>query len=282
MSRTQMSPQNKPIGRRLRWPLLLGALVVTLALLPGQTASGEGQIVVRGADTGSHLRVTMDGNRILVNGYMAPDQPSGCGFTHYRTSAACPAAGAGSIVFEMGPAGDKVEILDPMPIPVTVYLGDGSDKFIGNSEPDTCYPQGARRNRCYGGAGDDICITGPRNSDCVGDGGDDYAKHSTGSDGCWGDFAFGADAPAQDDPMTGDPGNDVCLMGPGKDGAHGGPGDDELFEGGGSGKLYGQGGDDRLYGGGGADKLYGGSGHDFCDGQGATGKSIRCEAGPGH
>jgi Ca2+-binding RTX toxin-like protein len=282
MSRIQNSAPGTTIGRRLRWPLLVFVLLAALALGPGQTASGEGEIVIRGADTGSHLRVTMNGNSIVVNGYMSADQPTGCGFTHFRTTAVCSAANAGSILFEMGPAGDKVEILDPMPLPVTVYLGDGSDKFIGNSEPDTCYPEGARRNRCYGGAGNDICITGPQNSDCVGDGGDDYAKHSTGSDGCWGDFAFGADAPAQDDPMTGEPGNDVCLMGPGKDGAHGGPGDDRLYEGGGSGKLYGESGNDRLYGGGAADKLYGGGGRDYCNGQGATGKSIGCETGPGH
>jgi Ca2+-binding RTX toxin-like protein len=272
-----MSPQDKTIRRRLRWPLAVCVLLGTLALGGSQTASGEGQILIRGADSGSHLRVTMDGDHIVVNGYMSADEPSGCGFTHFRTTAVCSASSAGSIVFEMGPAGDKVEIIDPMPLPVTVYMGDGSDKFIGNSEPDTCYPQGARRNRCYGGAGNDICITGPRNSDCVGDGGDDYAQFSTGSDGCWGDFS-----PVSDDPRTGTPGNDVCMMGSGKDGAHGGPGDDALYEGSGSGKLYGQGGDDRLYGGGGADKLYGGGGRDYCNGQGATGKSIGCETGPGH
>jgi Ca2+-binding RTX toxin-like protein len=257
--------------------------VAALALFgAGTTASGEGQIVITGADSGSHLRLTSNGNEILVNGYMTSSAPAGCRFTRARTEAVCPTSGVNSVVVEMGPTGDKVEVLDPMPVPVTAYLGDGSDKFIGNSEADTCYPQGARRNRCYGGAGNDICITGPRNSDCVGDGGDDYCKHGTGSDGCWGDFAFGADAPAKDDPMQGEPGNDVCFMGPGKDGCHGGPGDDILHEGSGSGKLYGESGDDRLYGGGGADKLFGGSGRDYCDGQGATGKSYKCETGPGH
>jgi Ca2+-binding RTX toxin-like protein len=275
--------------------------VVALALAgAGTTASGEGQIVITGAETGSHLLLTSNGSEIQVNGYMTSSAPTGCRFTRARSEAVCPTGGVNSVVIEMGDSGDKVEVLDPMPVPVTAYLGDGSDKFIGNSEADTCYPQGARRNRCYGGAGNDICITGPRNSDCVGDGGDDYAKFETGSDGCWGDYAFGADAPAKDDPMTGTPGNDVCLMGPGKDGAHGGPGDDVLREGAGSGKLYGMQGDDSLYGGGSGDKLfgdsgddhiygggapdklYGGGGRDFCDGQGGRGKSMTCETGPGH
>ncbi len=279
------------------------AVLATMALAvlgAGTTASGEGQIVIQGAETGSHLHLTTDGSQILVNGFMTRSQPTGCRFTRPQAQAVCPLGGVNSIVIEMGPAGDKVEIDDPMPVPVIAYLGNGSDKFIGNAEADTCYPQGARRNRCYGGAGNDICITGPRNSDCVGDGGDDYAKFGTGSDGCWGDFAFGADAPAKDDPMQGEPGNDVCLMGPGKDGAHGGPGNDVLREGAGSGKLYGQSGNDRLYGGGGGDKLfggrgsdrlyggaapdklYGGGGRDFCNGQGGRGKSMKCETGPGH
>jgi hypothetical protein len=287
--------------RKTRLGLIALLAAIAALLLPAaRTATGENEIVVRGADSGSHLQLRSDGSRIFVNGYMSPEQPAGCGFTQYRTAAVCPASGAGSILIEMGSSGDKVEILNPMPLPVTAYLGQGSDKFVGNAEPDTCYPQGARRNRCYGGAGNDICITGPRNSDCVGDGGDDYARHSTGSDGCWGDFAFGADAPAKDDPMQGTPGNDVCLMGPGKDGAHGGPGDDRLYEGSGSGKLYGQAGNDRLkgggsgdklfgggggddlYGGAGSDKLYGGGGRDFCSGQGRIGKSFKCERGPGH
>ena len=40
-------------------------------------------------------------------------------------------------------------------------------KFIGNGEPDTCYSEGSRRNRCVGGSGRDICTTGNRNNDTV-------------------------------------------------------------------------------------------------------------------
>jgi hypothetical protein len=218
-----------------------------LLTLGSTTASPEGQIVIHGADSGSHMRLTVGGGNIHVDGYMSPDEPTGCEFTTFRQAAVCPTDGVGSIQVVMGPAGDKVEVLDSLPVPLTTYLGLGSDKLIANGEVDTCYPQGARRNRCIGGAGDDICITGPRNSDCVGGPGEDYCRHSTGSDGCWGG-----------------PGDDVCVMGPGKDGCHG------------------EGGDDRLYEGADPGKLYGGPGRDFCDGGPGVGRSYTCERGPGH
>jgi Ca2+-binding RTX toxin-like protein len=233
---------------RPRTTALALVALITLALSAGHTsAKGEGQIVIEGADSGSHLRLTVSGNDIVVDGYMAPGEPVGCRFTEPRTAAVCPLAGVGSIEVDMGPAGDKVEVLDPLPIPLTTYLGLGSDKLIGNGEPDTCYPEGTRRNRCIGGAGDDVCITGPRNSDCVGGPGNDFCQHSTGSDGCWGG-----------------PGQDVCYMGPGHDGCHGGAGDD------------------RLFGGPSSDQLYGGPGFDYCDGGPGVGRSHTCEAGPGH
>ena len=116
---------------------------------------------------------------------------------HQRPSAAvCSTRDVSSIEVQMGPSGDFVRVADALPVPLTVYLGDGSDKFIGSGERDTCFPGGARRNRCVGGGNDDVCITGPRNSDCVGGPGDDYCRHGDGSDGCWGG-----------------PGNDVCVMG---------------------------------------------------------------------
>jgi Ca2+-binding RTX toxin-like protein len=220
--------------------------LISLAFFAAHTAA-EGQIVITGADSGSHLRLTVNGDNVVVDGYMAPGDQVGCRVTEPRTSAVCPTDGVSSIVVDMGPASDKVEVLDPLPIPLTTYLGKGSDKLIANGEPDTCYPEGTRRNRCLGGGGDDVCITGPRNSDCVGGPGNDFCKHSTGSDGCWGG-----------------PGDDVCYMGPGKDGCHG------------------EGGDDRLYEGSGTGKLYGGPGHDFCDGGPGVGRSYTCETGPGH
>jgi len=131
-----------------------------------------------------------------------------------------------------------------LPVPLTAYLGAGSDKLIGNAEADTCYPQQTPRNRCIGGGGKDACISGPVNTDCVGEGGDDFCQTRSGSDGCWGG-----------------PGNDICLMGRGEDGCHG------------------EEGADRLYGGEGADRLYGGPGFDRCDGGLQRGHSAECETG---
>ncbi len=222
--------------------------LATLALLAtATTASPAGRIVVFGAESGSHLTLGTSGSDVVVDGYMAATQPSGCRLARSRLSAVCPASGAEAIEVDMGPSGDLVEVVDRMPFPLTAHLGAGSDKFIGNGEKDTCYPEGTVRNRCIGGGGNDVCISGPKNTDCVGGPGNDYCRESTGSDGCWGNG-----------------GRDICLMGPGEDGCHGGAGND------------------RLYGGPGADQLYGGPGFDYCNGGPGIGKSHECETGPGH
>jgi hypothetical protein len=209
-------------------------------------ATPGGEIVIHGASSGSHLTVSVSGNHLVVDGYMAPTDPAGCRFTDGRNGAVCPLRGADGLEIDMGPNGDLVEILDKLPVPLVAHLGSGSDKLVANGEPDTCYSEGSKRNRCVGGGGNDICITGNLNSDCVGGPGDDYCKHGDGSDGCWGG-----------------PGNDICVMGAGQDGCHGGAGND------------------RLYGGPGADQLYGGPGRDFCSGGPGWGKSHECETGPG-
>lgn len=227
--------------------LTLALSLFALSLAVPTAAIPEGQIVIRGTASGSHLRLSVKGDRIFVDGHMARHRPVGCHFTNGRHGAVCPLDEVGAIEIAMGPEGDMVEILDRLPIPVTARLGGGSDKMIANGEPDTCYPEGARRNRCVGGPGRDICFTGQRNSDCVGGGGPDYCHHGSGSDGCWGGR-----------------GDDVCVMGGGHDGCHGGAGDD------------------RLYGGPASDQLYGGPGRDFCDGGRGRGKSHECETGPRH
>jgi hypothetical protein len=222
--------------------LAIGALLVW----PGcPTVSTQQRIFLRGADSGSHLTLSVRGDRIVVDGPMARSKPAGCRFGWRRSITLCALAGVGSMEVDMGPSADLVEVADPLPVPLTVRLGGGSDKFVGNSEPDVCYPEGARRNRCVGGAGDDVCVAGPKNTDCVGGAGNDYCQAEGGSDGCWGG-----------------PGRDVCRMGAGQDGCHGGAGGD------------------RLFGGPGSDQLYGGRGHDYCDGGPGVGRSHSCEAGP--
>ncbi len=230
---------------RLRRTLtILGVLAVFL-FGAGGDASTQAPIVIRAANSGSHLRLAVSGTQLLASGQMSQAPTVGCRFTRGSGAAACPLEEASAVVVEMGPGSDKVEVLDPLPVPLTAYLGAGSDKLIGNAEPDTCYPQGTPRNRCIGGGGDDACISAPVNTDCVGDAGDDFCQTGAGSDGCWGG-----------------PGRDVCKMGSGQDGCHG------------------EGGDDRLYGGPAGDQLYGGEGSDHCDGGPGVGYSHDCEAGP--
>jgi hypothetical protein len=223
---------------------LAPAAALLLALFCA-SATPQGKVVVRGAASGSHLELSVRDGRLVVEGWMAPTAGPGCRLAHHRNLAICRLRGAGGVEVDMGPSGDFVEVVEKLPVPLTVHLGDGSDKFIGNGEVDTCYSEGARRNRCVGGPGNDICITGDQNSDCVGGAGNDYCKHGDGSDGCWGG-----------------PGRDICIMGAGQDGCHG------------------EGGDDRLYGGPSADKLYGGEDRDLCDGGSGWGYSIECETGP--
>jgi hypothetical protein len=221
--------------------VVAAALLLTFGV---GAAVPEGRLVIRGASAGTHLRVGAARGRLVVNGHMARGISPGCRPTR-RGVAVCRLGAIGSIEIDTGPGNDMVEVLKKLPVPLTVYLGPGRDKFIGNGEPDTCYPGGTRRNRCVGGPGNDICITGPRNTDCVGGPGNDYCRAGDGSDGCWGG-----------------PGRDVCLMGGGHDGCHG------------------EGGRDRLYGGPSSDRLYGGRGFDYCNGGPGRGRSQGCEAGP--
>lgn len=216
-----------------------------MALALPATAITQSTVLIKSVERSSHLRLSVAEGNLVVQGQLEHGATKGCRFRGGR--AVCPLAGVGRIEVITSPQPDKVEVLDPLPVPLTAYLGGGSDKFIGNSEPDTCFPQGAKRNRCVGGGGNDVCIAGPKNTDCVGGPGNDYCRGGAGSDGCWGG-----------------PGNDVCVMGPGNDGCHGGPGND------------------RLYGGPGHDKLYGGPGRDYCNGGPGRGKSYGCEEGPGH
>ncbi len=226
---------------------LLTALVLTLAFfgISGSASSRGGVVLIRGSDSGTRLSLAVSGNGLLVEGHITAEGSRGCRLAQSYEGIYCRLAEASSVVVEMGPGNDKVEVLDPLPAPLTAYLGSGSDKLTGGAEADTCYPQGSPRNRCLGGGGDDICIAGPVNTDCVGGPGNDYCKTSNGSDGCWGG-----------------PGRDECLMGGGQDGCHG------------------EGGGDRLFGGSGSDQLYGGSGVDYCDGGPGKGQSHECEAGP--
>jgi Ca2+-binding RTX toxin-like protein len=233
------------MARRKLLALVAATAAASAFAFPG-TAWAPGTIVIFGAPTGSTLHLTVSGDDIVADGYLAPGRHIGCQVTRPRLRAVCDLQGVTSAELVMGPSGDMVEVLEKLPVPLTIRLGAGSDKVIANGERDTCYPGAARRNRCTLGAGNDVCITGNRNSDCVGGPGRDYCRHGNGSDGCWGG-----------------PGADVCVMGPGQDGCHGNAGND------------------RLFGGRNPDRLYGGPGLDYCDGGRGVGRSHTCERGPG-
>ncbi len=230
--------------RRALPVLAVAALFLFAGGSSAEPVSSSG-IVIRGAEAGTHLRLTVSGSQLLVNGQLESARPLGCRLTRSFSAATCGLTEAGTVVIEMGASNDKIEVLDPLPVPLYAYLGSGSDKLIGNEEEDFCYPQGSRRNRCIGNGGDDVCVSGPVNTDCVGGPGNDYCETGNGSDGCWGG-----------------PGRDVCEMGGGQDGCHGDAGND------------------RLLGGSAADQLYGGAGFDYCDGEAGIGRSHSCEAGP--
>lgn len=228
----------------MRRALAALGVAALLLLVTAGSAAPEGRIVIQGAAAGTHLRLSVAGSDLLVSGPMA-EATEGCDFASGHGAAVCALDNVGGIEVETGPGDDKVEVLDKLPVPLTAYLGAGSDKLIGGGERDICYPQGTPRNRCIGEGGNDVCVSGPVNTDCVGGPGNDFCKTSIGSDGCWGG-----------------PGNDFCSMGDGRDGCHG------------------EAGDDRLYGGPGGDQLYGGEGSDLCDSEPGPGKAHECELIP--
>ncbi len=220
-----------------------GAALLLLLIL-ASSATPEGRIVIHGAETGTHLRLSLSGGALIVTGPMA-EATEGCQLALGNGAATCPLSGVGQIEVDTGPAEDKVEVLEKLPVPLIAYLGAGSDKLIGSGEADSCHPQGTPRNRCIGNGGNDVCVAAPVNTDCVGGPGNDYCKTSDGSDGCWGG-----------------PGSDYCSMGAGQDGCHG------------------EAGNDRLYGGPGADQLYGGEGSDYCAVESGGGQTHGCELKP--
>ena len=97
------------------------------------------------AHSGSHLTVTTRASKIIIKGKMAHAKPRGCHLSADRMRAVCPLAGAAAIELDMGPAGDFVEIADPLPFPVIAHLGMGSDKLFGRLAPQPLHRPGRQR-----------------------------------------------------------------------------------------------------------------------------------------
>src|SRR6478752_1725880 len=187
-----------PMRLSFRRQLLAGMLAVAALLALPAAANTAGLIVIFGSHSGSTLNLTPHGHRLVVKGNMAHQHPRGCRFKRGHRLAVCSLRGVSAVEVDMGPSGDFVRVDQRLPVPLTVHLGAGSDKFIGNGERDTCYSEGSRRNRCIGGPNNDICIMGP------------------GEDGCHGgrgnDRLYGGPSP---DQLYGGEGRDYCNGGPG-------------------------------------------------------------------
>jgi hypothetical protein len=311
-----------PLLRSIRWAPLW-AVVLAGAVLPTATATSAGRLTVEGPpEEESKLTLSAEGPALLFTGKLNSETvPSTCeSLSRKGNEFRCPITGDSAIEVVMGADADKVEVLSPLPLPLTVNLADGAGLMVGNEEEDTCISEGADAssrcignggddvcvtnggsNACEGGPGDDLCETGEGEDLCKGGPGNDVCKMGSGSDGCEGgpgnDLCEGEAGEdrckggpgddvctmgAESDGCEGGPGNDLCEGGPGSDHCIGGPGDDICKMGSDDDRCDAGPGDDRLYGEGGADYLSGGAGIDFCDGAPGVGKSTSCEKGPGH
>src|SRR5262249_7800990 len=93
------------------------AIGLRLGLRLAGTATPAGTIAIRGAASGTHLRLSPSGSELIVNGPM--EEASGCRFNRGHGAASCPLTGVGLIEVDTGPSEDKVEVLAPLPVPLT-------------------------------------------------------------------------------------------------------------------------------------------------------------------
>ncbi len=273
-----------------KFSLLTGAFlsslaIVALALVIGPTmASATSGIVIHGSEkASSHLQLTVSEEALVVNGFTEFSDQPGCEFTHGQNALRCPLPGVSQVEVDMGISNDKVEVLDPLPIPLVAHMGGGSDKFVGSDEPDTCYLEGNSKSSCESGGGNDVCISGAGSDGCYLGPGNDACKGGAGEDKCLGevgnDLLRGGSG---SDHLSGGPGNDRVYGEADSDKLYGDTGNDYVNGGSSPDKAYGGPGNDHLLGGPSPDKLYGEAGKDYCNGGPGVGKSESCESGPGH
>ena len=101
-------------------------IVALVSLIAPTAATAAGQIVIFGAESGSHMTLSTSGGKLEVEGLMANQAPQGCRFTEGRHKAVCDLAGADRVELQMGNSGDFVEVASPLPVPLTAHLGGGS------------------------------------------------------------------------------------------------------------------------------------------------------------
>src|SRR5829696_594803 len=117
---------------------VVGVLSVLAFLATPAAATPASTIVIYGAQSGTTLTLGTKGDKIVVKGNMAERHQPGCRFVRGHRVAVCTGR-ANAIEIRMGNSGDFVRVKERLPVPLTIYLGGGSDKFIGGGERDTCF-----------------------------------------------------------------------------------------------------------------------------------------------
>jgi Ca2+-binding RTX toxin-like protein len=143
--------------------------------------------------------------------------------------------------------------------PLTIFLGDGHDRFVQRDDFTNPYT-------VFGGLGNDYVEGHDADSAFFGEGGKDTLIGGDGADllngGGGNDQLFGGGGADRlygwsgDDTLDGGAGDDRLLGRDDDDVLHGGTGNDELLGGVGDDRLYAEAGDDQLFGEGGDDRLY--------------------------
>jgi Ca2+-binding RTX toxin-like protein len=108
----------------LRRALAAFGAAALLLLASAGNATTEGRIVIHGAETGTHLRLSVSGGDLLVTGPMA-EATEGCQLAPANGAATCPLSDAGQVEVDTGPYNDKVEVLNKLPVPLIAFLGAG-------------------------------------------------------------------------------------------------------------------------------------------------------------
>src|SRR6185437_3996358 len=92
------------ISKSARWLVAFAASAVLLLAFGSASASPQGEVVVRGAASGSHLKLSLANGNLVVHGWMAPEAGAGCRLTHHRNLAVCRLRNVGGVEVDMGPS----------------------------------------------------------------------------------------------------------------------------------------------------------------------------------
>lgn len=249
--------------------LSLAFLVLLESLTPEQRAV----LVLRDVFDYGYLVVTGSASGLTFEDRGGAEVEAWEGCTSQAANrATCGVAGAGQLLIDLGPGGDRADLSSAGSKPVFTYIsgGEGNDNLTGGPGADNLF--GGTKDRpeedplgvdeLHGGGLNDY-LDGGGGADLLDGGGSpDGLEYEDGVDysGRGGDISFTVDGVAND----GEPGEHDNVIA--VEGAAGGSGDDVLVGTSGYNGLAGGEGDDRIYGAGGRDQLVGNGGADMLDG----------------